>query len=218
MTKQKTTPSIDDVFEDSKKDIFNTINCHKIGVIESFNESLQTAKIRLIDKRILTSEEGEELKEYSLLLDCPVFIPKSSNSGFTYPIVSGDTCLVLFNDRDIDNWFEDGNIQRPNTNRTHDLSDGIAIVGIKNKQNKFTDYSNSKTTMNYQESKIELDNKVLIQNTARNLAILIDNLIIELKNLSVVDNRITPTITLITSQTTFDNLETIRTQFTELLK
>lgn len=218
MTPQKTIPAIDDVFEDSKKDIFNTFNCHRIGRIESFDETSQTAKIKIVDKRILTSEEGEELKEYSLLLDCPVFIPKGSNGGFTYPIIIGDTCLVLFNDRDIDNWFEDGNIQKPNTDRAHDLSDGIAIVGIRNKQNKFTDFSNSKTTIRYQDTVIELDDKVKIENSARNLALLIDNLIIELKNLTVVDNRISPTITLITSQTTFDNLEDLRTQFVELLK
>jgi hypothetical protein len=216
--KQKSETTLDDVFEDNKKDIFANLNCHRIGTIQGFDATNQTAKIKLVDKRVIETEEGEELKDYSLLLDCPVFIPKGANGGFTYPIIIGDTCLVLFNDRDIDNWFESGNIQKPNTNRMHNLSDGIAIVGIKNKQNALSDFDNSKTTMNYQETKIELDDKAKIENATRNLKTLIDDLINELKALTVVDNRITPTITLITSQTTFDNLETIKTQFGELLK
>jgi hypothetical protein len=51
------------------------------------------------------------------------------------PIQSGDTCLVLFCDRDLDNWFESGQITTLNSNRVHDLSDGVALVGIRHKQN-----------------------------------------------------------------------------------
>lgn len=218
MTKQKSEVSLDDLFEDSKKDIFANFNCHKIGIIESFDTDNQTAKIKLIDKRILDSEEGEELKEYSLLLDCPVFIPKGSNGGLTYPIIKGDTCLVLFNDRDIDNWFEDGNIQKPNTTRTHDLSDGIAIVGIRNKLNKLTNFSNSKTMMNYQGTEINLDDKVEIKNIARSLKTLMDAFLTAVRDLVMVDNRTTPTITVITNTASFNALNTLLTQFGELLK
>lgn len=58
----------------------------------------------------------------------------------TMPIAKGDSCFVLFNDRDIDNWFFDGGVKVPNTNRIHDISDGLVVVGVNNLQTVISDY------------------------------------------------------------------------------
>ena len=57
------------------------------------------------------------------------------------PVSPGDSCLVLFNDRDIDNWYESGAVTAPNTARTHDLSDGLVIVGFRHQANPISAYS-----------------------------------------------------------------------------
>ena len=51
------------------------------------------------------------------------------SSFLSMPVAEGDNCIVLFNDRELDQWYS-GTSQVPQTPRVHDLSDGIAIVGI----------------------------------------------------------------------------------------
>jgi hypothetical protein len=46
------------------------------------------------------------------------------------PIAAGDQCLVLFSDRNIDSWFKTGGEAAPFDARCHDISDGIALVGV----------------------------------------------------------------------------------------
>lgn len=52
----------------------------------------------------------------------------------TFPIKKDDECLVIFSDLSIDNWWESGNVQNPVEQRRHDLSDGMAIFGLKNQK------------------------------------------------------------------------------------
>ena len=197
-------PDLRDILENLKEDIFYEFNCHKVGVIQSFNTDNQTASIKLIDKGIRKTSGKDIIQEFSLLQDCPIVINKGLNGGLTMPISIGDTCLVLFNDRDIDNWFDNGLSQRPNTRRSHDLADAIAIVGIRNQVNKITNFNNNATELNYLTNKISLDNskikllnnsggeinlddKLELKNTAENLKGIIDELITIINNLKCVD-------------------------------
>lgn len=202
--RQRTLPDLEDILDGSIADALFNFNCHKVGVIESFDTAAQTATIQLVDKATKIYSDSEELISYPPLSQVPVFINKGQNGGVTIPIVKGDTCLVLFNDKDLDNWFTDGLIQKPNTTRTHDLSDGIAIVGIRNSINKITDYNNEETLINYLANKISignsktaisrsegaeinLDDKLELKNSAQSLKAIIDELITIITSLKTVD-------------------------------
>lgn len=140
--KQVFPPDLTDILEEQKKDIFKSLNCVKVGIIETFDTSDQTASVKLSIKRILgVNPDGSKLlQEYPVLLKCPVVILTGGDSHLTFPIVQGDDCMVLFNDRDIDNWFLDGSIDPANTNRLHDLSDGLVIIGARNISSAISDY------------------------------------------------------------------------------
>lgn len=187
--KQIPNPNIIDILKSNKLDIFATFNCHRIGIINSFDPTSQTASVQLVDKRTVNiiKDNGVQYYNYSVLVNCPVYIPKAAAGGYTYPISAGDNCLVLFNDRDIDNWFNDGLVQVPNSVRMHDLSDGIVIVGLYNLNNAIADYNNSATEMNYGLTKISLTDKIVIQNATQNLKTVLDSLITCLLNLQILD-------------------------------
>lgn len=205
MTKDRSNePDLQDIVDGATEDLLYTFNSHRLGIIESFNPANQTADIKMVDKGVLTNANGEKLIEYSLLTGCPVVIHKGINGGLTIPIIKGDTCLICFNDRDMDNWLVDGLVQRPNTLRAHDLSDAIAIVGIRNQINKITNYNNVATELNYLTNKISLDStkislinssggsiiiddKLELKNTAENLKDIIDEFITIITNLKTVD-------------------------------
>ena len=137
------------------------INCHQVGEIVSFDPATQTAEVQVKMSFLLNGE----IKEYPLLLDCPCIILAGGQGSLTFPIQAGDSCLVLFNDRDMDNWYSGGQTMPPRTDRLHDFSDAIALVGLRNKQNQISGYFAQGTEIKYAGSTIKLENgKVTVTN------------------------------------------------------
>src|SRR5690348_9301992 len=120
-------PGLPDAFEKLKADIFKGINCVKIGIIQKFNVSQKTAEVQLVFKRVLPDKT---IKELPILVDCPVYTPQGGGGALRFPIAKGDQCIVLFSDRNLDNWFSSGGVGAPYDDRCHDLSDGICLVGV----------------------------------------------------------------------------------------
>ena len=155
---EPTLASLLGVFKDS---LMMNFNCHQVGEIVSFDPDTQTAEVQI---KMLKVQNGE-LKDYAVLIDCPCIVLSGGKGRLTFPIEPGDSCLVLFNDRDIDNWYAGGQKMQPRTERMHSYSDAIALVGIRNLQNKITDYLADGTELKYGSSTIKLqDNKVTVTN------------------------------------------------------
>jgi hypothetical protein len=120
-------PRAKDVFDHYADQTRLSINCVQIGQIESYDKLTRTASVSIkFQKKLIDGN----VYDYPVLTDCPVFILKGGPGFIEFPIVAGDSCLVLFNDRDIDNWFRTGQTLVPNSSRSHSLSDGIVLVGV----------------------------------------------------------------------------------------
>ncbi len=121
-----------------KDEVKREINCHAIGTIITFDASTQTVSIvfnykKTIKKGNSTSPNTytDVIIDYPVLIRCPVIVVGGGGGYTTYPIFSGDTCLVMFCDRDIDLWLEKGSTTSPpNSERMHDISDAVALVGL----------------------------------------------------------------------------------------
>ncbi len=165
LIKELNIPSQTTILDELKKSIFTNLNCVNIGTIESFDSSDQTASIQLSIKSIesISPDGTRTLKDRALLEKCPCVVLSGGDSYLTFPIKKGDSCIVLFNDRQIDNWFTSGDGSAPDVVlRKHDLSDGLAIVGIRNLLNKIPDYLEDGARLRFDESsKIEItENKI----------------------------------------------------------
>lgn len=125
-------PGFTQLLEDQRAEIFANFNCINIGKIESVNKTEQTVEIQLQIKRL--AADGTSTA-FPVLVDCPYFVLQGGGAYIDMPIAAGDICLVLFNDRCIDNWWNSGNVMDPPKTRKHSLSDGIALVGINAKPN-----------------------------------------------------------------------------------
>jgi hypothetical protein len=137
-------PDLDDLLAELKNEIFATFNCVQIGKIESVNYNEQTVELKIQFKRRIGIDE---IKEYPLLVDCPFVIVQGSGAFLGMPIDKGDTCLILFNDRCIDTFWDADNLAEPLTTRKHSLSDGIALIGINSKS----------TVLNFDGASVELN-------------------------------------------------------------
>lgn len=116
------------------------------GTIVSFDPATQLAQIQPSIKRVFKSvaiRDEETLTEANLpvLKDVPVIFPRAAGFSMTFPVTTGDECLIYFNERSIDNWNETGGEVSPLGFRQHDLSDAIAIVGIASQPNKISSFN-----------------------------------------------------------------------------
>ncbi|MCK5611976.1 hypothetical protein KAR91_59450 [Candidatus Pacearchaeota archaeon] len=197
-------PNLRDVLDSQKTDVFDRLNCHTIGVIDSFNSTNQTAEIKIVFKTIF---EGQEYS-YPLLVDCPVVVIGGSGGSLRLPVVQGDHCLVLFNDVNIDNWYEGSTNSLPDSNRKHDLSDGIAMVGIRNLQNAISDYDNESAQLNFGDTKIKLTDKINMSNSTSDIKTILDNLVDVIKAIITLGSPVSHTL----SPASVVALDAIKTQ------
>lgn len=183
---QANEPTLASLLRLHKQDVMLSINCHQVGEIVSFDPSTQTAEVQIKMLRMMNGE----LKQYPVLVDCPCVVLTGGNGCLTLPIQAGDSCLVLFNDKDLDNWYAGGQTVAPRKERSHDFADAIALVGIRNKQNQIEDYLQHGVELKYGQSTIKLENnKVTI--TDHKDTIVMDNGNIDIKgNVNIVQNTV----------------------------
>jgi len=120
---------------DLKKEILSSVHCALPGIIRSFDAETQTVSVQ------------PALKQGSFLMpvirDVPVFFPGSRDSAITWPVSEGDECLLIFADTDIDNWFESGDAEEPESARQHSLPDAFAFVGFRSRPNALETFPES---------------------------------------------------------------------------
>lgn len=121
-----------------KSEVKRETNCHAIGTIITFDATTATASVAFNYKKILKQRNAVDSKNYTdvivdypVLIRCPVIVLGGGGSYTTYPIFSGDQCLIMFCDRDIDLWLELGSTSSPpSSERMHDISDAVVLVGL----------------------------------------------------------------------------------------
>jgi len=178
-------PGLYDLLRSHKTEIMRGLHVHKIGEIQSFDSTKKTAEIQILFKRVLPDDS---IESFPVLVDCPVVTIQGGGGSLAFPIVKGDQCLVMFSDRNIDAWFTNGAEAAPYDARCHDLSDGIAIVGLNALTSTLTAYEDDAVVLKYKEAALRLkDGKIAVENATKNLLTLINGLIDTLKGIQALD-------------------------------
>ena len=73
-----------------------------------------------------------EVVEWPEILDVPLIFPCTASSAITFPVRQGDTVLLVFSMRGLDEWKRSflGTIT-PQDRRNHSLQDAVAIPGLR---------------------------------------------------------------------------------------
>jgi len=195
-----------DVLNKTKQDILFNLNCVQVGTIVSFDADKNTASVRLNFQRQLANGQ---IIDYPVLKECPVVFLSGGKSYLSFPIKAGDSCLLLFNDRDIDTWWYTGETNVPPTPRAHSLSDAFCLVGVRPQSNpqalndEYVDLNGG-------------DKKIAIRNDQKSLATLIAELIDQIGAISTLPVTNGSPVTFTPSWVT--QLNQIKTQFALLLE
>lgn len=127
------------------------LNCHRVGKIVKFNPDDLTCDVELLELK----PTQNRLDKYALIQGLPLLIDGGIDTNLTFGDVTGAECLVHFNDRDIDSWFDTGESYMPNSKRMHDFSDGFVSLRPHNKYDKI-EYEVDGTVLHKGKSKIKL--------------------------------------------------------------
>lgn len=114
------------------------------GIIQSFDVDAVTATIQPAVKTSVRQSDGSlSSVALPLLVDVPVVFPRGGGVTLTFPVAAGDECLVVFADRCIDYWWQNGGVQEPVDQRQHHLADAFAMVGPQSQAKKISGISTS---------------------------------------------------------------------------
>ena len=132
-------PGLKDLLDALKQDIMRDLNCHGIATVQSFSQAdngkfVIQATMNYQKTYWQPQPSGSyipQLVSYPILVDCPAIVLGGGSTALTFPIQAGDQCLIMFNDRDIQNWFAGAQSGPVATPRCHSFADAIAFVGFQ---------------------------------------------------------------------------------------
>lgn len=136
---QSRTGDEQQIMEQMQRSVLSQLRVALPGIIQSFDPDTVTA---IVQPALKGSYDGKSVP-LPLLVDVPVIFPRGGGCTLTFPVTAGDECLLIFGDRCIDFWWQNGGIQEPVDQRQHDLSDGFAIVGPQSQARKISGISMS---------------------------------------------------------------------------
>lgn len=140
----------------------NNVHTAILAEIQSFDSATQTCEAQPVSQ--MTMGNGES-RNYPLCVDIPVQFVGGADFHITHPVKKGDECLLVFNERSIDNWFSNGGVQPENELRRYDMSDACAIVGFRNLKTVITDFNNDAIELRNKTN----DTKIQIKNDEINI-------------------------------------------------
>lgn len=214
----KGNPNLEDVFEIVKEYTMAFINCSRIGRIRSFNPENCTAYIDIME--LIPNNGNNEIP--SILADVPVIFYGSRNTRITPPDIVGSNCLLIFQDRNIDNFLTTGEQYEPDNDRTHSYADCVALLTLNSyidepvmyDANALTLYNGTQFAKIFNDSIKLYADKIKLYNSQTTLLTLINTLIDTIKGLTTAGTSAAQAI----DSTSQQALEDLKTQFEELLE
>jgi hypothetical protein len=116
----------------------------RIGKIKSFDSSTGIAEVQPLLKETFEGESGDVTASMPPISGVPVFCLGGGDFADTYPVAVGDECLLLVCDRSIDLWNKRGGEVDPADLRRHNISDAIALVGLRSEPRKNTEWDSAR--------------------------------------------------------------------------
>lgn len=209
LNKIASEPRLKDLLDQFKKEIFLSFNCHVLATVQEFdpgdseNAPRITATVNYKKTYYNLTENGKyvpQLVDYPIMIDMPVVILGGGTATLTMPIAQGDECMVFFNDRDLDNWFQTGLVGAVATNRLHSFADGIVLVGVRSNRHPLPDYDMERARLQKGNAYVGVgaganERLVKIANDVTTLNTLLQSLLSQIQTLASACAAITVTTT-----------------------
>ncbi len=122
--------------------------------IIKYNTDKQTATVKISAEKVYSNIDKElGLKKWEVMYDVPVHTASGGIFGLTFPIVEGDTCLMVFSQVGYDHWLVEDRDEagllygqhQPHLKRMFSQDDGFCLVGFNTLPRAFSGVSSTDT-------------------------------------------------------------------------
>lgn len=186
-----TTPS--DVMKLAMNAYLNSFHTCLPAQIVDYDFTKQRASVQpVLRKKYLNGDTPE----MSVISNVPVVFPRGGGFNMSWPMNPGDTVLLLFSERSMDNWLETGGIVTPLDPRKFDLSDPICIPGLIpfNVDTGITDNTSFMIRNGSARMKISPDGTYCFHGATEELMSIIDELFTLIESITVTANVSIPVV------------------------
>ena len=159
ITNQK--PSLGAAIKQAFKNLLKEVHTTIPGEIVSFDPITQSAEVQLAIRRIFVTHnsdgtETESFVDIPKLIHVPVIFLRGGGWCITFPVKTGDECIVHFSERSLDVWRKSSGLQNPKDWRMHNYSDAICQVGLSSEPNVITDFDNDGLQIRNEEKDVSI--------------------------------------------------------------
>ena len=125
-SRMQTSNEVKDVIKEWIRKGNENVHVSMIGKIETYNPQTNRASITPVGS--FTAPDWQEIP-YPTIHNVPLQFPcgNGGKSGCTFPVKTGDTCIIIFSDHQIENFLSGEN---SDDMRNHSLNDAYAIPTI----------------------------------------------------------------------------------------
>jgi len=147
--------------------------------IESYDHTQQRASVQPLIKK--QYRDGQEVS-MPIIDRVPVVFPRSGGASLTFPVKAGDNVLLVFSERSMEKWLQDGGEQNPEDPRKFDLTDAIALPGLNPFNLASASTTNKDVELVYNGFRLVVndDNRFAIGNAQEELLTLLTELLMTL--------------------------------------
>lgn len=113
------------------------------GRVEKYDAQTQLVDVKPLVNDRFEVADGVQSLELPVIPSVPLMFPGAGGFHITFPVQKGDEVLLIFSDKSIDAWQNQGGISDPDDARRHHLTDAIAIPGLHNNKGSISSVSTS---------------------------------------------------------------------------
>lgn len=125
------TPTFPEVLDKWRRGVLKELRVALPASVQRYDSDKQVVDVQPLIRELLEQPDGStESADLPVICNVPVIFPGAGGYHITFPIQKGDTVLIVFADRSIDGWQDQGGTGDPTDARRHHLSDAIAIPGL----------------------------------------------------------------------------------------
>ena len=133
---ESSTPTLADVLLGLADKTAGSLRVGMPGRVISYDPVRQSVEVQPMIPRGVDDETGErQVEMLAAIDDVPVLFKGAGGYSETFPLSPGDTVWLTFSDFCMDQFLLTGNIVDPRSDRMHDLSDAVAIPGMRSFKN-----------------------------------------------------------------------------------
>lgn len=131
MSEAITTPDLPDVIREAIDARLEGVRVALPGIVQAYNAATQSADVLPSVRGSVLAFDGSLSPEaLPVIPDVPVMFPRAGGFFLAFPLLPGDSVLLVFSEADLGEWRRVGSIVDPGDTRRHTLAGAIAIPGL----------------------------------------------------------------------------------------